>query len=60
MARVSPRRKAAVRKPATPPAEVSDGMLLVRGNKNLKPPTPAQIQRMKELEFIRKNPTTST
>jgi hypothetical protein len=35
-------------------------MMVVRSNKSITQPTPEEQQKMKELMFIRKNPTTTT
>ena len=34
-------------------------MLVIRGPKDIKPPTPKEIQGMKNREFTRKNPFTN-
>lgn len=53
------RTKIKVRLPAEPESDSDTEMLVVRGPKNIKQPTPKEIQGMKNREFIRKHPTTS-
>jgi hypothetical protein len=51
----SPNLKAGLK----PPKTIGGPMLVQHGSASIQPPSPEDIQHMKELEFIRKHPTTT-
>jgi hypothetical protein len=53
------REKIKVRKPVIDAGTQPGDIPVIRGDTNIKPPTKADIQRMKNQEFMRKKPFTN-